>query len=241
MESWGDTFKKLNEQSRKYTYTKHERKKNKEDPLLMDEHCTATRIDHIIVSPNMINKILKSDIIQKHYINTDHNPIKCTIQINGNIISTEYQLINEEAYTCKYKDKNLTVETEALLKNNLIKEWHLIDNKIRNWSQESAKTNYTLMEQAIHNAARDSLEAIERGKKKAKHTTGNKKLGQIIKARRVTIKQRNRILHALINKQNFAISFKLPPTTNRYCQSIPIYPHNTSETPTENQTRKNIK
>ena len=103
--------------------------------------------------------------------------------------------------------------------------------------QKSAKTNSTLMEQAIHNAARDSLEAIERGKKKAKHTTGNKKLGQIIKARRVTIKQRNRILHTLINKQNLTISFKLPPTTNKYCQSIPIYSHNTSKTPTENQTQ----
>ena len=79
--------------------------------------------------------------------------------------------------------------------------------------------------------------AIERGKKKAKHTTGNKKLGQIIKARRIAIKQKNRILHALINKQNLAISFKLPPTTNKYCQSILIYPHNTSETPTENQTQ----
>ena len=129
------------------------------------------------------------------------------------------------------------METEALLKNNLIKEWHLIENKIRNWSQESAKTNYTLMEQAIHNAARDSLEAIERGKKKAKHTTGNKKLGQIIKARRIAIKQRNRILHTLINKQNLAISFKLSPTTNKYSQSIPIYSHNTSKMPTENQTQ----
>ena len=111
---------------------KHKRKKNKEDPLLMEEHHTATRIDHIIVTPNMINKILKSDIIQKHYISTDHNPIECTIQINGNIISTEYQLINEKAYTRKYKDKNLIAETEVLLKNNLIKEWHLIENKIRN-------------------------------------------------------------------------------------------------------------
>ena len=41
------------------------------------------------------------------------------------------------------------------------------------------------MEQAIHNVARDSLEVIEREKKKSKHTIGNKKLGQIIKARRV--------------------------------------------------------
>ena len=55
-ESWGDTFKKLNEQSRKYTYTKHEKKKNKEDPLLMEEHHTATKIDHIIITPNIINK-----------------------------------------------------------------------------------------------------------------------------------------------------------------------------------------
>ena len=47
-----------------------------------------------------------------------------------------------------------------------------------------------LMEQAIYNAARNSLEAIERGKKKSKYTVGNKKLGQIIKARRVAIKQK---------------------------------------------------
>ena len=73
--------------------------------------------------------------------------------------------------------------------------------------------NYTLIEQAIHNVARDSLEAIERGEKKSKHTVGNKKLGQIIKARRVTIKQKNRILHALINKQNLTVNFKLPPIT----------------------------
>ena len=89
-ESWGDAYKKLNKQSRKFTYMKHEKKKNKEDPLLMEEHHTATKIDHIIITLNVINKILKSNIIQKHYINTDHNPIKCTIQINGNIISTKY-------------------------------------------------------------------------------------------------------------------------------------------------------
>ena len=87
-ESWGDVYKKLNKQSRKYTYMKHEKKKHKEDPLLMEEHHTATKIDHIIV--NVINKILKSNIIQKHYIHTDHNPIECTIQTNGNITSIKY-------------------------------------------------------------------------------------------------------------------------------------------------------
>ena len=71
---------------------KHEKKKNKEDPLLMEEHYTATRIDHIIITPNVINKILKSNIIQKHYIHTDHNPIECTIQINGKITSTFHML-----------------------------------------------------------------------------------------------------------------------------------------------------
>ena len=44
------------------------------------------------------------------------------------------------------------------------------------------------MEQAIHNAARESLEIIERKEKKSKHTIGNKKLGQLIKARRIAIK-----------------------------------------------------
>ena len=82
----------------------------------------ATKIDHIIVTPNLIGKILKSNIIQKHYIHTDHNPIECTIQINGNIASTEYQQINEEAYTHKYRDKNLMKDSETLLKNNLAKE-----------------------------------------------------------------------------------------------------------------------
>ena len=81
----------------------------------------------------------------------------------------------------------------------------------------------------------DSLEAIEREEKKSKHTVGNKKLGQIIKARRVAIKQKNRILHALINKQNLIINFKLPLTTNKYSQGIPIYSHNIGETPIENQ------
>ena len=140
-ESWGDAYKKLNKQSRKYTYRKHEKKKNKEDPLLMEEHHTATKIDHIIITPNVINKILKSNIIQKHYIHTDH-PIECTIQINGNKTSTEYQQINEEAYTCKYKNKNLIEELEILLRNNLIKEWGLIENKIKNWFYISAQMNY---------------------------------------------------------------------------------------------------
>ena len=107
-ESWGDTYKKFNEHNRKYTYTKYENKKDKEDPLLIEEHYMATRIDHIIVTPNLIGKILKSNIIQKHYIHTDHNSIKCIIQINGNIVSTKYQQVNEETYTCKYRDKNLT-------------------------------------------------------------------------------------------------------------------------------------
>ena len=84
----GDTYKKFNEHNRKYTYTKHENKKDKKDPLLIEEHYMATRIDHIIVTPNLIGKILKSNIIQKHYIHTDHN--ECTIQINGNIVSIEY-------------------------------------------------------------------------------------------------------------------------------------------------------
>ena len=57
------------------------------------------------------------------------------------------------------------------------------------------------MEQAIHNVARESLEIIERKEKKPKHTAGNKKLGQLTKARRIAIKQKNRIIHALINKQ----------------------------------------
>ena len=89
-ESWGDAYKKLNKQSRKYIYMKHEKKKNKEDPLLIEEHHTATRIDHIIITPNVINKILKSNIIQKHYIHIDHNLVECTIQINANITSTKY-------------------------------------------------------------------------------------------------------------------------------------------------------
>ena len=108
--------------------------KNKEDPLLIEEHYTATKIDHIIITPNLMDKILKSNIIQKHYIHIDHNLIECTIQISGNIISTEYQQINEEAYIRKYRDKNLMKELEILLKNNLTKEWDLIENKIQNWS-----------------------------------------------------------------------------------------------------------
>ena len=39
-----------------------------------------------------------------------------------------------------------------------------------------AQANYTLIEQAIHNIARESLKIIERKEKKSKHTVGNKKL-----------------------------------------------------------------
>ena len=89
-----------------------------------------------------------------------------------------------------------------------------------------AQANYNLMEQAIHNTARESLEIIERKEKKPKHTVGNKKLEQLTKARRIAIKQKNRIIHALINKQSLKINFKLPLITNKYCQSILIYPSN---------------
>ena len=130
----------------------------------------VTRIDHIIVTPNLIGKILKSNIIQKHYIHTDHNLIECIIQINGNIVSTKYQQVNEKVYTHKYRNKNLTKDLKTLLKNNLTKEWSLIENKIQNWFCTMAQANYTLMKQAIHNVARKSLEIIERKEKKPKHS-----------------------------------------------------------------------
>ena len=132
-------------------------------------------------------------------------------------------------------EKNLTKDLETLLKNNLTKEWGLIENKIQNWSCTMAQANYILMEQAIHNTARESLEIIKRKEKKPKHIVGNKKLEQLIKARRIAIKQKNRIIHALINKQSLKINFKLPPITNKYCQSIPIYPSNIGEMQQEEQ------
>ena len=91
------------------------------------------------------------------------------------------------------------------------------------------------MEQVIHNMARESLEIIKRKEKKPKHTVGNKKLGQLIKARRIAIKQKNRIIHALINKQSLRINFKLPSITNKYYQSILTYPNNKGETQSEEQ------
>ena len=41
--SWGDAFKELNGNSKKYTYNKYETVKNKIDPLLTEDHYTVTR------------------------------------------------------------------------------------------------------------------------------------------------------------------------------------------------------
>ncbi len=230
--SWGDAFKELNGNSKKYTYNKYETVKNKIDPLLTEDHYTATRIDHIITSPGTTNRITKCEIISNHQIRTDHNPITCSLQTKIDSLSAEYQQINEEAYTRKYQDKQLSGEEENNLKANMAKEWKAIEHNIQEWTDLTAPQNYGLIEQAIHNAARESLTPIQREKKQPA-IAESKKLGQITKARRTAIKQKNRILNALLNNTSLNISFKTIPTTNSYYQSIPNYPQIREETPYE--------
>ena len=162
-------------------------------------HEIHTRIDHVLVSPSMRKLYTDCDIIEDHELNTDHNWVVATIEMNPQITDETYLTVDEGSNTRIYKDKNLSEETKNKLIEELNWKWPHIQLKLEPLNNHTLQKNYITITKGITDCCDKILKKKGNSKTKNTHTpyTGNKELGQLKKLKKTIIKNRRKVLTAL--------------------------------------------
>jgi exonuclease III len=168
-----------------------------------ERHHTQTRIDHIFTNNKATTATTNCDILDNHSINTDHNPIHCTIKLEHNITSTEYLQTDENANTRKWQDKNLTSKQKANLNKEISKRWQEETSYDPIWDNFSVETNYAALTATLTEAA-DSILTKHVPTQAATNTPNNEMLGKLKKLRKLAISRKAIVMNSITNKKNIA-------------------------------------
>ena len=122
---WKDLYSKF---SKELKFTRHAN---------INGHEVHTRIDHIIANNEMKSMYTGCDIEELHNLDTDHNWVMASLQMDPSTKDLEYLKVDEESSTRKYKDKNITEETKTDLMLELDHKWPHIQLKLKPFNQQN--------------------------------------------------------------------------------------------------------
>jgi hypothetical protein len=186
---WGDIYEKF---SKELKFTRH---------INTGGHEVHTRIDHILANNQMKELYTGCDINDAHNLDTDHNWILATLQINSNTQDTDYLKEDEGSNTRVYKDKNLADTTKENLINELNRNWPCIQTRLKPFNPQNIQHNYTEITTGLKESCNKILKKNSNTQSKHTHTpySGNKDWGQLKKMKKSILYNRRRVIHALQN------------------------------------------